>query len=183
MTHRDARRAAHGAGDRGRFGSKPGAADWLVLGLALAISIKCCCNGETTCRSTAKSCSRCWRNCPNPCHVLKDLHIFLHWVIASPTDMPWRRSSTAHAGDTCTRVRISGPARSARYGNRRDVRRSDDALRLGMVKACLNGSAAAPHRHLHGQRDGSIHEMVKHCPSCFIGHFTQAEIWRAGDIP
>jgi len=26
-------------------------------------------------------------------------------------------------------------------------------------------------------------EMVKHCPSCFIGHFTQAEIWRARGYP
>ena len=55
--------------------------------------------------------------------------------------------------------------------------------RLGMVKACLNGSLPLPTDIFTANAMDPFTEMVKHCPSCFIGHFTQAEIWRARGYP
>jgi hypothetical protein len=129
--------------------------------------------------------SRLLAQLPQPVPRLKDLHIFLHWVIASSDRYAMATFfRPPNAGDTCYQSSYLGDLLGRPVTEIAEMfADSDDALRLGMVKACLNGSLPLPTDIFTANAMDPFTEMVKHCPSCFIGHFTQAEIWRARGYP
>ncbi|MGD0061589.1 MAG: DUF364 domain-containing protein [Verrucomicrobiia bacterium] len=124
--------------------------------------------------------SRLLAQLPQPAPRLKDLHIFLHWVIASSDRYGMATFFRPYnAGDTCYQSSYLGDLIGRPVTEIAEMfADSDDALRLGTVKACLNGSLPLPNDIFTANAVAPFAEMIKHCPSCFIGHFTQAEIWR-----
>ena len=124
--------------------------------------------------------SRLLAQLPQPVPHLKDLHIFLHWVIADCDRYAMATFFRPYnAGDTCYQSSYLGDLLGRSVTEIAEMfADSDDALRLAAVKACLNGSLPLPKDIFEANAMDPFAEMVKHCPSCFIGHFTQAEIWR-----
>ena len=117
---------------------------------------------------------------PQPAPRLVDLHISLHWLIAQcdryamatfirtgtlspPCDEP------SYLGDQVGRP---VPEIAGRFAD------SGDTLRLGLINACLNGSLPLPPDLFEASAVDPFAEMVRQAPTCFIGHFPQAELWR-----
>jgi hypothetical protein len=129
--------------------------------------------------------SRLLAELPQPVPRLHDLHISLHWVIAkcdryalatflrvsNPLDPCYQ---TSYLGDQLGRPVTEIADRFAD---------SDDALRLGLINACLNGSLPLPQDLFEANAVDPFAEIIKHCRTCFIGHFPQAEIWRGQGHP
>ena len=129
--------------------------------------------------------SRLLAQLPQPVPRLEDLHISLHWVIvncdryamatflrpSNPLDACYQPS---YLGDQLGR---SVPEIADRFAD------SDDALRLGLINACLNGSIPLPRDVFEANAVDPFAEFIKHSRTCFIGHFPQAEIWRAQGHP
>jgi len=124
--------------------------------------------------------SRLLAQVPQPAPRLQELHISLHWIIAqcdryamatffragNPTDAC---RQTSYLGDQIGRpvTEIAGQFAD-----------SDDPLRLGLIIACLNGSLPLSRDLFEANAVDPFAEMVRHCRTCFIGHFPQAEAWR-----
>jgi len=124
--------------------------------------------------------SRLLAQLPEPAPRLKDLHVFLHWVIAN-CDRPGMATffRPYNARETCYQNSYLGDLIGKPVSEIAEMfADSDDALRLSLVKACLNGSLPIPSDLFEANAVGPFAEVIKHCHSCFIGHFTQAEIWR-----
>jgi hypothetical protein len=124
--------------------------------------------------------SRLLAQLPQPAPRLKDLHIFLHWVIAN-CDRPAMATffRPPNAGDACYQSSYLGDLIGRPVTEIAEMfADSDDALRLAAVKACLNGSLPIPRDIFEANAVDPFADMIKRSPSCFIGHFTQAEIWR-----
>jgi len=90
--------------------------------------------------------SRLLAQLPQPVPRLRDLHIFLHWVsrqlrpICHGDFLP-----TANAGDMCYQSSYLGDLLGRPVTDIAEVfADSDDALRLAVIKACLNGSLPIP---------------------------------------
>ena len=124
--------------------------------------------------------SRLLAKLPQPVPRLHDLHVSLHWLIvncdryamatflrpSNPLDACYQNS---YLGDQLGRL-VSEIA--DQFAD------SDDALRLGLINACLNGSLPLPQDLFEASALDPFGEMIKHCRTCFIGHFPQAETWR-----
>jgi hypothetical protein len=124
--------------------------------------------------------SRLLEQLPTPTPRLNDLHMFLHWVIAN-----CRRPGVAsffrpyNPAETCYQSSYLGDLIGRPVTEIAEMLvDSDDVLRLATVKACINGSLPVPKDIFEANAVDPFAEMVKHCRTCFIGHFTQAETWR-----
>ncbi len=122
---------------------------------------------------------------PQPMPRLTDLHIFTHWVIAQ----------TARPA-MCTFVRDPNPAETCWLntylgdwidrpvdeiaGHFADA---DDPLRMALIMASLNGSIPEPEGLFESNAMAPFSVLVKELRSCFIGHFNEAENWRAQGHP
>lgn len=129
--------------------------------------------------------SRLLAQLPPPAPRLQELHISLHWIIArcdryamatffrsgNPTDAC---GQTSYLGDQLGRsvAEIAG-----------QLADSPDPLRLSLVIACLNGSLPLSQDLFEANAVDPFAEMVRHCRTCFIGHFPQAEAWRGQGHP
>lgn len=129
--------------------------------------------------------SRLLAELPQPVPNLQNLHVCLHWVIAQcdryalasffrPYNAPDTCCQNSYLGDQLGRPVTEIAERFAD---------SDDALRLGLIKACLNASLPVPEGVFEANAVDPFAEMIKYCRSCFIGHFNQAEIWRDQGYP
>ena len=124
--------------------------------------------------------SRLLAELPQPVPRLHDLYISLHWLIVNcdryamatflrvsdPLDACYQ---TSYLGDQVGRPATENADRFAD---------SNDALRLGLINACLNGSLPLPRDLFEANAVDPFAEIIKHSRTCFIGHFPQAEIWR-----
>ena len=90
--------------------------------------------------------SRLLAQLPQPAPRLKNLHIFLHWVIANCDRHAMATFFRPYnAGDTCYQSSYLGDLLGRPVTEIAEMfADSDDALRLGAVKACLNGSLPSP---------------------------------------
>jgi hypothetical protein len=122
---------------------------------------------------------------PQPVPRLHRLHVCLHWIIARCDRYAMASFFRPYnAGGVC------GP--SSYLGDQlgrpvteiaENFADSEDALRLSLIKACLNASLPVPKGVFEANAVDPFAEMIAHCPSCFIGHFNQAEVWRAKGYP
>ena len=124
--------------------------------------------------------SRLLAQLPQPVPRLHELHISLHWLIVNcdryamatfirvsdPLDACYQ---TSYLGEQIGR---SVTEIADRFAD------SDDALRLGLINACLNGSLPLPQDVFEANAVDPFAEIIKHSRTCFIGHFPQAERWR-----
>jgi len=129
--------------------------------------------------------SRLLAQLPQPVPRLRELHISLHWLIANcdrfsmatflrvsdPLDAGYQ---TSYLGDQVGR---SVTEIADRFAD------SNDALRLGLINACLNGSLPLPQDLFEANAVDPFAEIIKHSRTCFIGHFPQAELWRGQGHP
>ena len=124
--------------------------------------------------------SRLLAELPQPVPQLQNLHISLHWVIAHCDRYAMATFLRPYKpGDTCYQNSYLGDQLGRPVTDLADsFADSDDSLRLGLIKACLNASLPLPKGLFHANAVEPFAEMVKHCRTCFIGHFIQAEIWR-----
>jgi hypothetical protein len=129
--------------------------------------------------------SRLLATLPQPAPCLKELHVFQQWVIvhcdryAMATFLPVNEAGKACDLDTYLGDKIGRPVPEILES----FADSDDALRLAFAIACLKASLPLPDNLFDGNAAEPFAEMVKHRPSCFIGHFTQGERWRALGYP
>ncbi|HTS16151.1 MAG TPA: DUF364 domain-containing protein [Verrucomicrobiae bacterium] len=117
---------------------------------------------------------------PQPEPHLKHLHIFLHWVIAN-CNRPGMATlfRPPDTGETCYESSYLGDLIGKPVTEIAETfADSTDPLRLALVKSCLNGSLPLPRDLFEANAVDPFADMIKQCPSCFIGHFNQAEIWR-----
>jgi hypothetical protein len=124
--------------------------------------------------------SRLLEKLPQPAPQLQGLHISLHWIIAHCDRYALatflRRSNPL---DPCCTSSYLGDQLGQPVTEIADrFADSDDALRLGLIIACLNGSLPLCEDLSEANAVDPFAEMIKHCRTCFIGHFPQAEIWR-----
>jgi uncharacterized protein len=129
--------------------------------------------------------SRLLAELPSPAPCLRELHIQPRWIIACCERYAM---SSAFRADG----KSNGEEAKARLGNPlgRPVRAiaeqfaaSEDVLELGLVEACLNASLPVPENLFEANALDLLGDLLPKCPSCFIGHFTQAEAWRAQGWP
>ncbi len=124
--------------------------------------------------------SRLLAQLPEPAPRLQELHISLHWVIVNCARHAM--ATFLRAGnplDACCQPSYLGDQLgrpvteiAARFAD------SDDALRLGLINACLNGSLPLPPDLFEANAVDPFAEFIKRARTCFIGHFPQAETWR-----
>ena len=124
--------------------------------------------------------SRLLAELPQPAPRLHDLHISLHWVIAKCDRYAMATFfRTGNPLDACGQISYLGDQVGRPVAEIADrFADSDDALRLGLVNACLNGSLPLPRDLFEANATDPFAEIIKHCRTCFIGHFPQAESWR-----
>jgi uncharacterized protein (DUF4213/DUF364 family) len=124
--------------------------------------------------------SRLLAQLPQSAPQLRELHISIHWLIVNcqryalatfirPSDPTAPCFQTAYLGDQLGQSVLEIADRFAD---------SDDPLRLGLITACLNGSLPLPQGVFDANAVDPFVEMIKQCPTCFIGRFPRAQTWR-----
>jgi len=124
--------------------------------------------------------SRLLAQLPSPAPRLQELHISLHWIIVRcaryamatfyrPGNFLEPGGPSSYLGDQLggSVAEIAG-----RFAD------STDALQLGLITACLNGSLPLPPDAFVANAVEPFAGFIQHARTCFIGHFPQAEIWR-----
>lgn len=122
---------------------------------------------------------------PQPSPQLRDLHIFTHWVIVQASRSAMSTLFRPHGvDDTCDRNSYLGDLLNRPVAEiAEELGGSDDPLRMAVVMAALNGSLPVPDGLFEANAMAPFAERVKTCPSCFIGHFHEAEGWRKAGYP
>lgn len=116
---------------------------------------------------------------------LDDLHIFTHWVIARCQRPAMSTLFREHCpDDTCCRNTYLGDHVGRPVAEIiADLAGSNDPLRMALCMACLNGSLPLPPDLFEANAMAPFEERIKRRRSCFIGHFHEAETWRAQGYP
>ena len=122
---------------------------------------------------------------PTPCPCLEDLHIFKHWVIVKAARPAMATLFYQHvSNDSIVYDSYLGDLLGLPVDEIvKMLSASDDPLRMGVVMAALNASLPTPEGIFYGNAVEPFKELIKTCPSCFIGRFHQAAIWREQGYP
>jgi len=122
---------------------------------------------------------------PAPPVRLDDLHIFTHWVIARAARPAMATLFRAHAPDsrgerdTYLGDLIGRPVSEIALG----FADTADPLRLAVTMACLNATLPLPDGLFEVNAIAPFAGLARKHPTCFIGHFHEAEAWRGQGYP
>lgn len=117
----------------------------------------------------------------NPDAIVEELWVFRHWVVAktSVVSIP----DAGPEGLCCGRSDLSDwlhkPVREVVPAGMT----SRDAVRRAAAMACLNGCIRPAKSMYEGNSIIPFAQMVRNVPTCFIGHFQEAERWRSLGYP
>ena len=124
------------------------------------------------------------RDVEDPGPLVQELWVFHHWLVARASRFAVGSIAEAPAGDLCR----GDTDLSAWQGRRvRDVVReglsSPEVVHRAAAMACLNASVRMAPSAWEGNAMDPFAEAIRHEPSCFVGHFDDAAVWRDAGCP
>ncbi|MBN2526542.1 MAG: hypothetical protein JXR76_09115 [Deltaproteobacteria bacterium] len=120
----------------------------------------------------------------NPDSTVASLHVFRHWVVAcvdrvAVVSIPEPATDLLCPGNTDISHWLGRPVRDVvaeGFASREVVHRA-------AAMACLNAGIREPQKVRYGDAMAHFAECVITEPSCFIGHFETAAMWRQSGYP
>lgn len=115
---------------------------------------------------------------------VEELWVFRHWAAARTGRVAVVSIPDATVKDLCCgRTDISSWRGRAVREVVLEGMSSPEVVRRAAAMACLNASIRKAPSMFEGNAVGPFSEMVRHEPTCFIGHFLEGAKWRAAGYP
>ena len=120
----------------------------------------------------------------DPAATVETLWVFRHWVVAKTlryavVSIPEATTSHLCRGNTDISSWRGRPVREVVKAGMA----SREVVRRAAAMACLNGSIRRAKSAFEGNAMGPFSERVARERSCFIGHFSEAALWREAGHP